>query len=84
MHARDFGGMSIPVLALDRSMSAICLIENSPLPKTYNGIWNNLQGIVLVHDFRRATAEAAMDLFRGADLNSISPFVPRIGTCPRK
>jgi len=53
-------------------------------PKTYNGVWNNLQGIVLVHDFQRATAEAAMDLFRGADLSSISPFVPRIGTCPRK
>jgi hypothetical protein len=26
------------------------------------------KGIVLVHDFQRATAEAAMDLFRGADL----------------
>jgi hypothetical protein len=41
--------------------------------KIYNGVWNNLQGIVLVHDFQRATAEAATDLFRGADLRLSYP-----------
>jgi hypothetical protein len=32
-------------------------------PKTYNGVWINLQGIVLVHDVQRATAEAATELY---------------------